>query len=214
MRQRSRRPRSPTPGAPGDGPDAKGRPGAPLPPPSGRDADGSRERLKAVDALPPSVSTGRFAAVLSLARQGLSVGVEFGPHSLEALVGIAETVEESVYAPGSLAGTDAGISFALANPPLRTGAFGEVRLRVDGASIPSDAFRVRTAAAPDWRTASTVSARAPLELAAGVRTEFAVDGDWGRREGELTVRLELKSVAIPPLVWFEFRDRVRSGAPV
>ena len=89
-----------------------------------------------------------------------------------------------------------------------------MRLRVDGASVPSDAFRVRTAAAPDWRTASTVSARAPLELAAGVRTEFAVDGDWGRREGELTVRLELKSVAIPPLVWFEFRDRVRSGAPV
>ena len=213
MRQRSRRPRSPTPGAPGDGPAAEGPPGLPLPRPRGRDTDRPRERLRAADALPPNVSTGRFAAVLLLARQGFSVGVEFGAHSLEALVGIAETVEESVYEAGSLAGTATGIAFALANPPLRTGAFGEVRLRIDGAPVPSDALRVRTAMAPDWRTASTVSALSPLELAAGVRTEFAVDGDWGPSDGELTVRLELTSVAIPPLVWFEFRDRERSGGP-
>ncbi len=180
---------------------------------AGRDADGPPRTAKGNRRPPANVSAGRFVAVLSLARQGLSVGVEFGAHSLEALVGIAETVEESVYERGSLAGTDGGIAFALTNPPLRTGAFGEVRLRLDGTPVASDALRVRTAAAPVWRTASSVSARAPLELAAGVRTEFAVDDGRGRCDGELTVRLELKSVAIPPLVWFEFRDRVRSGGP-
>lgn len=153
------------------------------------------------------MSDRRFGAILSLARQGLTVGLEFGPHSLEALLGIAEVVEESVYEPRSLVRTDSGIAFALANPPLRTGGFSQLRIRVNGTDVPPEAIHLRTRSAPEWRAAASVTAAAPLELEAGTRTEFRADGTWAAPSDELTVRLELRSVAIPPLVWFEFTDR-------
>ncbi len=154
----------------------------------------------------------RLCATLSLIRQGLTLEVEFGTRPLEALLWIAETIEESVYVPGSLARTPTGVRFALANPPLRVGAFGAVRLLLNGTNVPADRLRLRTGLAAPWRTAASVSRDAPLELAPGVPTEVAAETPPPAK-GPATVRLELESVAIPPLVWLEFSDEVRDGGP-
>jgi hypothetical protein len=56
---------------------------------------------------------------------------------------------------------------------------------------------------------TAVTKETPFVLPVGQRTEVrATVGDVaaGRHE----VRLELQSVAIPPVVWFEFADQVRT----
>jgi hypothetical protein len=155
----------------------------------------------------------RLQSILSLARQVLALGVEFGAHSLEALVWVARTVEESVYVAGSLARTPTGFRFALANPPLRTGAFSSVRVLVDGRPIPSDHVRLRPGPLAPWRTVSSIGPDRPLELRAGTPTEFEADWRLGPKPTPLTIRLELQSVAIPPLVWLEFRQVPKEGRP-
>ncbi len=156
----------------------------------------------------------RLCAALSLIRQGLSLEVEFGTRSLESLLWIAETIEESVYVAGSLERTPDGLRFALANPPLRLGGFRAIRVFVDGAQVPPDQLLVRTGTAASWTPSTAISGTAPLELRPGVRAEFVVAG-WSRAPaGHPTIRLELESVAIPPLVWLEFSDDLRApGAP-
>lgn len=156
---------------------------------------------------PGAVSDRRVGTVLSLLRQALELDVEFGTHSIESMVRIAEVVERSVYAAGSLRATPSGVRFVLENPPLRLGAFGAVRVRVDGAWIPPARTRLRTEGTTAWRTAQDVDRERPIVLLPGVPTEFEVD--LNERPGrELMVRLELESVAIPPLVWFEFREPI------
>ncbi len=160
----------------------------------------------------PNVSDHRLGPALSLVRQGLSVGREFGMHSLEALLWVAETVEESVYVPRSLVRNAEGLSFILANPPLRVGAFSSLRFWVDRVEVPSARVRLGTGSPRVWRTAVEISGAAPLELRPGEPTEVALDQVATGVEREVTVRLELQSVAIPPLVWFEFTEAPRTEA--
>ncbi len=147
-----------------------------------------------------------FSELLSVVRQGLTVGVEYGTHSLEALLWVAETVEEGVYESGSLRRTPDGISFALDNPPLRTGAFESLVVRVNGDAVPGEGVRLRAGPGAPWRTAASLSRERPLALGPGDRTEFALTGPFGDGPEPITVRLELRVPAIPPLVWFEFRE--------
>lgn len=144
--------------------------------------------------------------VLSLFRQGLTLGVQFGTHSVEALLWVAETVEEGVYEAGSLHRTPAGVGFALDNPPLRVGAFTRLEVRVNGALAPGDIVRFRRGEGMAWRTASSISPSAPWELAPGDRTEFEVDGAFGDGADPVAVRLELHTPSVPPRVWFEFTE--------
>ncbi|MCI4339557.1 MAG: hypothetical protein L3J68_04415 [Thermoplasmata archaeon] len=150
--------------------------------------------------------------VLSLLRQGLTLGYQYGAHSVEALLWVAETVEEGVYESGSLRRTPDGIAFALENPPLRVGAFTSVALRVDGTPVPGDSVRFRSGPGAPWRTATAVAADAPLNLAPGDRTEFDLAGEFGHGGDSITVRLELRTPALPPLVWFEFSESPTEAA--
>lgn len=149
-----------------------------------------------------------LASKLSVLRQGLSVGAEFGVHSLEALLWVAETVEESVYAKGSLVEVPGGVRFLLSNPPLRMGAFYSVRAWLNGVAVVPESFRFRSPPTEPWRAAAEVTRAAPLDLLPGVPTEVELttpDPDLTRHR-EITVRLELASVAIPPLVWLELTE--------
>ncbi|MGA8303077.1 MAG: hypothetical protein WA691_03080 [Thermoplasmata archaeon] len=150
---------------------------------------------------------------LSLLRQGLTLGVQFGPHSVEALLWAAETVEEGVYEAGSLRRTPGGIAFALDNPPLRVGAFTSIRVLVDGRPIFPELVRLRAGGGSAWRASSSVGPGSALNLGPGDRTEFEVVGSFGKGAGPLTVRLELHTPAIPPLVWFEFSETPSGSHP-
>lgn len=155
------------------------------------------------------MSERRLGPILSLLRQGLELDLEFGTRSLESLLRIAEIVEESVYVPGSLRATSDGVAFVLGNPPLRLGAFLSVRLHVNGTELGAEDVRFRAVGDPTWRSAAEVDRDRPLVLRPGEPVEFA-----GRiappPHGEARIRLDLQSVAIPPRVWFEFRERVRA----
>ncbi len=159
------------------------------------------------------MSDRRVGPLLSLVRQGLELEVDFGTHSIEALLWIAETVEESVYPSGSLASTPAGLRFELLNPPLRVGAFHALRVSVDDRWVPPEGVRFRPALTATWRSAASLSAESPVVLAPGRPMEFAVDAPWARDPGERHLRVELESVAIPPLVWIEFADTARAESP-
>ncbi len=155
------------------------------------------------------MSARRIGSWLSLLRQSISVGYDFGARPLEALLWVAETVERSVYEPGSLVRIPDGYAFALANPPLRSGAFATARLAIDRQPVdPADLF-VRELGRP-WRSAASLSRDDPLRLAPGRRTEFRARVAPGVSARTVAFRLELESVAIPPLVWFEFEDLPRA----
>ena len=154
-----------------------------------------------------------WGPLLSLVRQGIALEVGYGGRSIEALLWIAETVEEAVYAPGSLALREGTLTFSLANPPLRVGAFRSVRLTVEGRPVAPERLRFRVGEGQPWRTAADLSATAPLQLAPGRPIEFAAAGVGPLSVARPTVRLELESVAIPPLVWLEFADEVRREGP-
>jgi hypothetical protein len=155
------------------------------------------------------VSSSYLGGILTLVRQGLTIGVQFGTHSVEALLWVAQTIEEGIYEADSLRRTDAGISFALSNPILRVGAFTTIRVSVNGAGVPAAQVRFRGDPSAPWRTAASVGPDAPWYLAPGDRTEFAIDGSFPGTA--LTVRLELHTPAIPPLVWFEFTETPGKG---
>ena len=158
----------------------------------------------------------RIAPILSLLRQGLSVEFEFGTHSLEAMLWVAETVERAVYREGSLRATAGGLAFTLGNPPLRMGSFSRLRAEVDGVPVRDDDLRVRVEPDLAWRSAASVSVERPLTWVPGARGDFEVTRPGAAEGRETRVRLELESMAIPPTVWLEFRDRVapaEAGTP-
>jgi hypothetical protein len=153
----------------------------------------------------------RLRSILSLARQGLSLAMAFGVQSIASLIFVARTVEESVFMPRSFVRTPSGFRFALANPPLRTGGFSSLRLFVDGTALPPEHVRLRPGPDQAWRTSSSLGSDQPLELQAGTHTEFEADCSLGPKLRPVTVRLELQNVAIPPLVWLEFRQVLREA---
>jgi hypothetical protein len=148
---------------------------------------------------------------LSLIRQAASIEHEFGPAALVELVRVARFLERAFYVPGSLARTASGIAFDLANPPLRTGAFKWARLLVDGTALPAEHCRVRSDRESTAQRFADLSETGPLVWPTGRPAYFEADGVRAGK-GLHLVRLELRSVAIPPLVWIEFSDRVRREA--
>jgi len=153
-----------------------------------------------------------LGSVLSLVREGIALEVGFGTRSVEAFLWVAQTIEDSVVAPGSLTVGGGVARFELTNPPLRMGAFGAVRATIDGRAVPPEQLRFRPGPGHAWRGAPTVSPSEPLELVPGRSTEFAIDDARLAPGAKVTIRLELESVAIPPLVWVEFSERVQPGA--
>ena len=161
----------------------------------------------------PSRSTERPRREISLARQGVSVALDYGFRSVEMLGEVAEVVEGSVLVPGSLLRTATGICFTLRNPPLRLGAFREVRLVLNGQKVPADHLRIRPSTTEPFRGSETITRENPVNLLPGRRIEVNADVTGLNPGQKLRVRLELVSLAIPPLVWMEFAD-VPHAAPL
>lgn len=154
----------------------------------------------------------RLRADLSLLREGTDVAVGFGLRSLEGLGGVAEFLEHAVYEPRSLRASGDRLQFTLRNPPLRMGAFRSIRVSFDGRwAAPSDAW-VHPGGAPGPIPLDRVDRDHPVTIPIGVRTQFIARG-VDRTPRKTRVRLELLSVAIPPLVWYEFVDEIRTEAP-
>ena len=151
----------------------------------------------------------RVSSVLRLATEAVGLGWDFGLETLEALAWVARTVQASVYISDSLVRTDKGFRFALANPPLRIGAFSSLRVLVEGVPIPPEQVRVRLTPAGPWKVSSEFGTEHPLELQAGSGIEFDTDWPIEAKSGPVRIRLELQNIAIPPLVWMEFRETPR-----
>ncbi len=138
------------------------------------------------------------------------MGWEFGARSLEELAAVGEFLEHCVYEPGSLHRIPEGVSFTLRNPPLRMGAFSGIRLLWDGAAVPSREAELRMEGEEVGRRLDRIDADRPATFTFGRRTEFRIRLDRPAA-GDHHVRLELQSVAIPPLVWFEFTEPLGEG---
>ena len=142
--------------------------------------------------------------------QGIRLAVQFGWRPLEEMTLMAELLEHEVYEHGSLSWGEGSLRFTLRNPPLRMGAFSELRLWVDGTVFPPGDVEVAVEGAVP-RTVAGVGPASPLVLPTGRRTRFAVRCSRPVN-GPHRVRLELQSVAIPPTVWFEFTDHLREAS--
>lgn len=153
----------------------------------------------------------RVEALLGLARQGIGIGLEFGPHALEAMVWVGLAVERAVYQPDSFVRTSRGLQFTLANPPLRAGAFSGLRVGLDGRTPAAEGVRWRDVSAARWRDATGITPGEPLHFRPGEPLVFDVTSPPVEAPRPVAVRLEFQSVAIPPLVWFEFTDTPRAA---
>jgi hypothetical protein len=144
---------------------------------------------------------------LSVLRQGIQIGWDFGLHSLTELARIGEFVEHSVYEPKSLRRAPDGFRFVLRNPPLRMGAFESVALLFDSKVVPPANVRIVIPGLSKIVLGNEVDKAHPIAFPVGVRSEIqARMADVP--PGTHRVRLELRNLAIPPLVWFEFTDRI------
>jgi hypothetical protein len=92
------------------------------------------------------------------------------------------------------------------------GAFVQVELILDGRPVPGDRVALHSERIDPPRTADSVRPGAPVELVPGDPVEFVVQTETDLPDGPHSVRLNLRNAAIPPLVWFEFHDRL-SDAP-
>ena len=149
---------------------------------------------------------------LSLLRQGVSVGWEFGAQSLEELASVGEFLEHCVYEPSSLHRVPEGVAFTLRNPPLRMGAFSSVRVLWDHEAVPPGLVLLLREGEAVGRRLDEIDAHHPVAFSFGRRTSFRL-GIGSPSRGDHHVRLELQSVAVPPLVWFEFTEPVVEGLP-
>jgi hypothetical protein len=154
-----------------------------------------------------------FRGDVELLREALSLIREFGLHSVERLAHVAEFLERSVYAPRSLHAVPGGAGFTLLNPPLRVGAFSAFRVSWDGVSVPAEQVLLRRQGQAIDLSSSEITVARPIELRPGQRVEVRVVG-VPISSGRHRVRIELQSIAVPPLVWFEFVDPVdEQGSP-
>lgn len=149
---------------------------------------------------------------VGLLREAVSLIREFGLHSAERLAHVAAFLERSVYQPGSLHSVPGGVGFTLLNPPLRVGAFSSVRLFWDGQRVQAERLFVQGEGQAVERPATDITDSRPIELRPGQRIVFRLDG-VPTGPGRHRVRLELQSIAVPPLVWFEFSDPIAPELP-
>lgn len=145
-----------------------------------------------------------------LLRQGLSIEHEFGAASLAELARVARFLERAFYEQGSFARSKVGFTFVLRNPPLRMGAFSEARLSIDGHRVDGDRVHVRFDGAQEVVRFDEISPSRPLVLPVGRRSRFSIEG-VPVTAGEHTLRLELQSLAVPPLVWIEITEPISEG---
>lgn len=137
--------------------------------------------------------------------QGLSLSWQFSLRTAGALAGLGELLERSVYEAGSLTRTPDGLSFSLRNPPLRMGAFSAIAVFLDGARVPNPNATLQESEAENPTSLDSVTIDRPIVIPVGRRTRFQLRVPSVSR-GTHKLRLELQSVAIPPLVWLEFAD--------
>ncbi|MCI4352260.1 MAG: hypothetical protein L3K14_02590 [Thermoplasmata archaeon] len=149
---------------------------------------------------------------VTLLREAVSLVREFGLHSAERLAHVAAFLERSVYAPRSLHALPGGVGFTLLNPPLRVGAFSSIRVLWDGQRVPPDQLFIRGEGQAIERPVTDITNSRPVELRPGQRIAFRLAG-VPAGPGPHRVRLELQSIAIPPLVWFEFSDPIAEAPP-
>jgi hypothetical protein len=123
------------------------------------------------------------------------------------MVRVAELIESSVYDRGSLTTDGRQVRFRLLNPPLRMGAFSRITLVWDGGAIPPSDATITSVSGQSPTRLDKISAERTVTIPIGRRTEIAFATDR-RESGAHRVRLELESVAIPPMVWLEFTDRL------
>ncbi len=141
---------------------------------------------------------------LSVLRQGVSLGSEFGWEALAEFTRIGEFLEKSIYREGSLRLDREGkISLVLDNPPLRVGAFLGAYLSLDGVELPPEDSWCVDERFGRLRPLSSLSRADPLILRPGESTTFSAKPPGPCGSGVHTVRLTLHSVAIPPPVWLE-----------
>jgi hypothetical protein len=145
----------------------------------------------------------RLLADLSVFRQGLYVGFEFGARALAHLTSVGELIQQNVYETGSLRLAGDRVEFVLRNPPLRMGAFSSLGVAFDSTPLAPDVVEV------DPGTAGTWYPSAPITIPVGQRTRIRLKVHPTPTVGAHHVRLELRSLAIPPLVWLEFVDVLR-----
>ena len=161
-------------------------------------------------SVPPAMRFARFRGDLGLLRDGAKVAYEFGLPTLTGLVAVADLLAHDVYEPHSLRRTEDGLRFTLRNPPLRMGAFYRLRVAVGGQPVPPEDASVWPGGAAAEVPFSGIDREHPIGLPVGVRSEFRLRLA-PVPAGRLCVRLELHSVAIPPVVWFELVDEPRAA---
>ncbi|MFG1529744.1 MAG: hypothetical protein AAFA34_00505 [Thermoplasmata archaeon] len=157
---------------------------------------------------------GAWSGLLTLVREGYHIEREFGLAAVESLAEIGELLEQSVVASSGIRRGETGIEFELLNPPLRDGAFGRVTVRCNGAAVPPERLWFRPGEGSAWRTAAEVTPRAPLLWRPGEAFQWRLEGVDPPDDRPVQLRLELESVAIPPLVWVEFQGRPRHRLPI
>jgi hypothetical protein len=148
---------------------------------------------------------------LSLLAQAVELERESGFASLEELARLGAFLEHAFYVPKSLRASGQGVEFEIHNPPLRMGAFRAAQVHWDGRAVPADRAVLAVEGAEPLRFADIRPER-PLSIPSGRVSTVRLGID--QRPSYLhhhLVRLELRSVAIPPLVWLEFSDRLRRG---
>ncbi|HEV8049236.1 MAG TPA: hypothetical protein VGP88_01445 [Thermoplasmata archaeon] len=154
----------------------------------------------------------RVGVELGLLRAGVDIGRGFGWHSLEEMARIALYLEGEIYEKGSLRAVPGGIAFTLHNPPLRMGAFRLVRLLWDGRPLPEGDCTVHPQDLPGPVRFDQIRRETPLILPAGRQVAFGAQIS-PPPTGPHTVRLELQSLAIPPVVWFQVTENLRPLPP-
>lgn len=122
---------------------------------------------------------------------------------------MAEFLERSIYQEGSLRATREGFSFRLLNPPMRMGAFHWATLSVDQRPLPPEDCSVSEPQGPSLRPFPSLSRQEPLHLRPGEGASFAARLPGLVPGHRHTVQLNLRNVAIPPMVWVRFTDELR-----
>jgi hypothetical protein len=160
------------------------------------------------------VAVRQFRGDLSLVRQGLVLGAEFGARALEEMARMGQFLEQAIYERGSLRllPNRAGVTFHLRNPPMRVGAFSGATLSWNGNPVGSENVLVRNEGEELPRSFDSISEGNPLHLILGKGLRFEARVPAPEVGSRHTVRLELQNVAIPPRVWLQFHDEVREPA--
>jgi hypothetical protein len=148
---------------------------------------------------------------LELVKQGIGITTGLGIGGMEGLGRMALLVGLNVYEFGSLKPTGEGVTFTLRNPPLRMGAFSAIRAFWDKVQVPPTMLQVSVRGSPTATRADRIDRDHPFTIPVGKRTDFRLD-IGAAVPGPHHVRLELQSVAIPPLVFFEFTDPLKTEA--